>query len=264
MDTRPIGFFDSGLGGLTAVRALRAMLPEENILYFADTGRMPYGGRSREQLRRMARQDLDFVGSFGPKAILVACGTVSSNAPDLLEANPIPSFGVLKASVEALARIPGNGPLGVIATEASIRSGAFQSALAEACPGREILALPCPRFVPLIESGHTDPADPLLREAMDCLAPLKGAELLLLGCTHYGLISPAIRDYLGPGTRLVEASVCAARAVREHLLARDMTGGRGEARYFTSGDPAEFDAAAGSFLGCGDPVASVRVPVMEA
>ena len=125
MDNRPVGIFDSGLGGLTALNALRELLPEENIIYFGDTGRVPYGAKTREQVRRMAVQDLDLVAAYGVKAMIVACGTISSNAPDILDAYPIPAFGVLRAGVAGMSRIPGDGPLGVIATEASIRSGSL-------------------------------------------------------------------------------------------------------------------------------------------
>ena len=264
MDNRPIGIFDSGLGGLTALRALRKLLPEEDILYFADTGRVPYGGRSREQIRRMAVQDLDFMAERGVKAILVACGTISSNAPDLLESYGIPAFGVLKPGVAAMAGTPGDAPLGVIATEASIRSGSFERALQAACPGREILAVPCPSFVPLIESGHTEADDPLLRWAVEnCLAPLKerGAAALLLGCTHYGIIASAIRDYLGE-IALFGAADCGAAVLRDYLESNELTGGQGREHYFTSGSGEEFARKAALFLG--REIDSVEeVPVME-
>ena len=264
MDNRPIGIFDSGLGGLTAVKALRQLLPEEHLIYFADSGRLPYGGRSRSQLRRMARQDLDLMASHGVKAVLVACGTVSSNAPDLLEENAIPTFGVMKASVEAMARLPGTGALGVIATEATIRSGAFEAALRELCPDRPIIALPCPKLVPLIEFGHIRPDDPLLQEAMDDLAPLRGADALLLGCTHYGIVAEAIRQALGPHTRLLEASGCGAEALRDYLVRRDLTGGQGQELFLTSGPAEEFQAAASLFLGRGRAISARRIPPMEA
>ena len=250
MDNRAIGIFDSGMGGLTAMKALQELLPEENIIYFGDTGRVPYGEKSREQIRRMAVQDLDLVASFGIKAALVACGTISSNAPDILEAYPIPAFGVLNAGVAGMRKIGGSGPLGVIATEASIRSGAFARALAEACPGRAIIPVACPDFVPLIESGHFDAEDPAVRAAVArYLAPLRGADAVLLGCTHYGIIAGAIADYLGPDTRLVSASVCAAAQVAQYLIVEHLTGGSGEERLLCSGDAASFGRAAATFLG---------------
>ena len=263
MDTRPVGFFDSGLGGLTAVSAFHREMPEENIIYFGDTGRLPYGAKTREQLRRMAAPDLDLIASGGVKAILVACGTLSSNAPDILDAYPVPTFGVLKAGVAGMSKVPGAGPLGVIATEASVRSGSFERALREACPGREILAVPCPDFVPLIESGH-DSEHPAVREAVArYCAPLRGADAVLLGCTHYGIIGRAIAAYLGPETALVSASVCGAAQVAQYLIVNGLTGGRGEERFLASGDAAEFTLAASTFLGRPMARGAEQAPLME-
>ena len=265
MDNRPIGIFDSGLGGLTSLRALREFLPEENIIYFGDSGRMPYGGKTRSQLRGMARQNLSFISSFGVKAILVACGTLSSNAGDLLAAWPIPTVGVLRSSADWMRHLSGSGPLAVAATAASIRSGGYQAALSEACPGREVLAVACPDFVPLIESGHSGPDDPLVRDAVArYLAPVREAraDALLLGCTHYGLIHDAISDFLGPGTLLVSAAESGAASLCAQLLKTGSTGGSGAVRYYTSGDPSEFSRAAALFLGMDSTAVDVTaVPV---
>ena len=264
MDNRPIGIFDSGLGGLTAVMALRRLMPEENIVYFADSARVPYGEKSREELLVMARQDLDLLASFSAKAIIAACGTVSSNAPHILEGYPLPVCGVLNPGIEAMARVPGRAPLGIIATVASIKAGAFRRALTEKAPGRQIIDLPCPNFVPLIESGHTSPQDPALCRAVEeALAPVKaaGAGALLLGCTHYGIISDAIRDYLGPEVALVSASDCVAEKTCRKLEALGLTGGSGETRYYTSGDAAAFSAAASALLG--QEIHAEHVPAME-
>ena len=167
MDDRPIGIFDSGFGGLTAVRALRAICPEEDIVFFADNGRAPYGGRPLHQLRTMAHQNLSVAASCGAKLIFAACGTLSSNAADILAAYPVPAFGVLDAAVAEIAREESGAPIGVIATEATIRSGAFERALHAACPGRAVYSAACPAFVPLIESGRAEPDDPKLRRAVE-------------------------------------------------------------------------------------------------
>ena len=254
MDSRPIGIFDSGLGGLTALRALRRFLPEENIVYFADSGRMPYGEKSRDQLRCMAEQNFAFISSFGVKAILVACGTMSSTCGDLLDAWPIPAVGVLHSSADWMRRLEGDGPIAVIATEASIRSGSYQKTLKTACPGREIVAVPCPDFVPLIESGHIDPEDKLLRDAVErYLLPVREAkaEALLLGCTHYGIIETAVGNFLGPEVRLVSAAESGAAALCSQLLKGKQTGGSGRTAYYTSGKAEDFSEAAALFLGCG-------------
>ena len=216
MDNRPIGIFDSGLGGLNGLRALRRFLPDENIVYFADSGRLPYGAKSRPQLRGMAKQDLRFLSSFDVKAILIACGTLSSNAGDILAGWPIPTVGVLTSSADWMRRLEGSGPIAVIATEASIRSGSYQSALHEACPTREVVAIPCPDFVPLIESGHCSAEDPAIRDAVSrYLQPAReaGAEALLLGCTHYDIIGDVISRFLGPDITLVSAAASGAAAL---------------------------------------------------
>ena len=198
----------------------------------------------------MAVQDMDFVASFGVKAIVAACGTVSSTAADLLESYRLPVIGVVKAGVSALAGRPGLAA--VIATQASIKSGAYARAFAGAAPGRELMTVACPDFVPLIESGHIAPGDALLQEAAEkYLRPVKeaGVSALLLGCTHYGLIKEAISAVLGPDVELVGAADAAAREIRDHLAANGLTGGTGREEYYTSGSVEEFTAAAAAFLG---------------
>ena len=250
MDNRPIGVFDSGLGGLTALQELRRLMPEENIVYFGDTGRLPYGEKSPEQLRVMAAQDLRLMAEQDVKAILVACGTLSSNTPELLDAFPIPTTGVLVPSIRAMAAVSGEGPLGILATAATIRSGAFERALRAACPGREIIPVPCSKLVPLIEFGHTDPEDPLLQEAAEeYTAQLQDAAAVLLGCTHYGIVEAALRRFLPEKTALISASACGAAAVYELLKQRDLRGGNGEERYLVSGDRESFTASAQQLLG---------------
>ncbi len=249
MDARPIGVFDSGFGGLTAVRALRALLPEEDIVFFADAGHAPYGGRPIEELRRFSVNNLSFLTAHGVKAILAACGTVSSVAPDLLAASEIPAIGVLNATAEALHRLPDTGPVGLIATEATIRSGRFAAALA--CE-HEVIPVACPLFAPLVEQGHTRRDDPQLLAAIDSyLRPLRdaGIRTLVLGCTHYGLIDDALRDYLGADVAILEASRCAAEQLCEQLDRKAPSGKRGTLRCYTTGESAVFAHYAPLFLG---------------
>lgn len=251
MNNKPIGVFDSGLGGLTAVRELRRIMPNENIIYFGDTGRMPYGGRPKEQIRTIARQNIAFAESFGVKAILAACGTISSNAPDILSANATYAVGVLTPGAQELAAT-GKKRLGVIATKTSIESGAFQAELKGLCPDAEVTALPCPEFVPMIESGHIDADDALVADVVRrTLEPMKnaGVEALLLGCTHYGIIAEAISRYL-PETVLVAASDASARALCAYLTEHDaLSDDRGSDRYFTSGSTEDFVNLAPVLLG---------------
>lgn len=267
MDNRPIGFFDSGIGGLTAVAALKKILPAENIIYFGDTGRCPYGTRTREELQKMARQNLEFLSSFGCKAILAACGTVSANCRDLLDTYQIPVFNVLEPSAKKMAETAGSRPLAVLATDASIRSGAFQKAVAELCPEpREVMGIPCQDFVALSEGGHTDKNDPLLAEAVErYLGPAreKNASAVLLGCTHFGIIADAISAFMGKETELVSASQCAAEALAAYLKQNQLEGTGASSLYYTSGETAQFDRMAAVILGREYSAESVYVPPKE-
>lgn len=252
MDLRPIGIFDSGLGGLTAVTALRELLPEENIIYFGDTARMPYGTKSVPVLRKLAQQDMELVAGYGVKAMIAACGTISSTAPEVLARFPIPVFNVVDAAVDKMAGIPGDSPLGVIATQTSIKSGVFAGKIAGLCPGREIIALPCQDFVRIIEAGHTEPSDPVVTECVEAsLAPLKGKGIsaLLLGCTHFGFLAEAISAYLGEDVELVSASRCAAESLAAYLSENGLTGGGRTVKYITSGGREQFVSLSSRLLG---------------
>ena len=253
MDNRPIGIFDSGLGGLTAVRVLRRLMPNENIIYFADTGRMPYGGRSRAQIRQIAVQNIAFAEKHGVKAILAACGTISSNAPDILSANRIKTVGVLAPGAKELAET-GHKRLGVIATKCSVESGAFQRELLRLRPDAEVTALACPEFVPMIERGRYTANDAEVRKTVaETLRPLKeaGVEALLLGCTHYGLIAEAISDYLGRDVELIGAADASARVLKAYIEAENMQADGGDEQYYTSGSVEDFTALAPIMLGYG-------------
>ena len=254
MDNRPIGVFDSGLGGLTAADTLRQKLPRENIIYFGDSGRMPYGGRSREELRTIARQNIAFLRRFDVKAILIACGTISTNVLEEVQAScAVPVFGVLQPAVEATAAATG-GAVGVIATQAATDSGAYVRALLAQDPALRITAVACPKFAPMVEAGHFGRTDPeVVRHVREYLAPIAAAaaDTLILGCTHYSLLVPALRDYLGDGVRLVDAGASAADALICRLEAENLLAGQkcGTETYYTSGDPDQFAASAALFLG---------------
>lgn len=253
MDNRPIGIFDSGLGGLTVVRVLRRLMPDENIIYFADTGRMPYGGRSRSQIRRIAVQNIAFAEQKGVKAILAACGTISSNAPDILAESRVKAVGVLAPGVRELAET-GLTKLGVIATQCSIESGAFQKELLRLRPDAEVTALACPDFVPMIENGKYKASDAAVRSIVaESLEPLRkaGVQALLLGCTHYGLIAEAISDYMGKDVELIAAADASARALSAYLKDKDMQADGGFEQYYTSGSTENFSALAPLMLGYG-------------
>ena len=256
LDQRPIGVFDSGLGGLTAVRALRALLPEEDIVYFGDTGRVPYGTRSRETIIKYARQDVAFLRTFDLKAIVIACGTVSTTAIDILSSeNPIPVLGVVEPAALAAAKRTTNGRIGLIGTQASIRSGAYERYIHTANPAAQVKAAACPLFVPLVENGRFRPGDIVIETVTaEYLAPLReaGVDTLVLGCTHYPLLEAVIGNYMGPEVALINAGAEGARAVaqaleKEEALARRTAPGR--CRYFVSDRVEDFAQLASLFLG---------------
>lgn len=252
MNNKAIGVFDSGLGGLTAVKVLRKLMPEENIIYFGDTGRMPYGVRPVDEIRLIARQNIAFIESLGVKAMLAACGTISSNAQDILNDNETKIIGVLTPGAEELAET-GRKRLGVIATATSISSGAFEREIKRFAPAADVTAIPCPGFVPLIESGHFEKDDPAVREVVQkTLLPLreKKVEAVLLGCTHYGIIADAIGDYLGSDVVLVGAADASARALCAYLTENGMLAenNAGES-YYTSSSVSDFEKLAPVMLG---------------
>ncbi len=267
MDQRPIGVFDSGLGGLTAVRELRRLLPGEDLIYFGDTGRVPYGTKSRETILRYARQDVAFLRSFDLKAVIVACGTVSANAlTELTAENDLPIFGVVGPAARAAVAATKNKRVGLIGTAASIRSAAYEREIARLDPAVEVYANPCPLFVPLVENGRFRAGDKVAELVVEeYLAPIRdaGVDTLVLGCTHYPLLARLIGDFMGPGAALIDTgAACAAHAARtladQGLLARRETG---RCRYFVSDATGDFARLAGIFLGepVGDSVEQVEI-----
>ena len=254
MDQRPIGVFDSGSGGLTAVREIRSILPSENIIYFGDTSRVPYGGRSPEILLRYARQDVRFLRSFDVKALLVACGTVSTNAlPVLAAESDIPILGVVEPACAAAAAATRNKKVGLIATAASVRSGAYERTLAAMDSAITVYARACPLFVPLVENGRFRPGDTVIETvAREYLTPLRdtGIDTLILGCTHYPLLTEVIADVMGSSVTLIDSGASAARALRQTLSDKDLLAQRasGTLTLYASDQPQDFGTLAPQFL----------------
>ena len=254
MDTRPIGVFDSGLGGLTAVRVLRRILTGEDLIYFGDTARVPYGGRSRETLLKYARQDLRFLRSFDLKAVLIACGTISTTSLDVLQGeNDLPIVGVVEPTCRRALAVTKNRRVGMIATLASVRSGAYEAALRRD-PEVEVLCRPCPLFVPLVENGRFRPGDVVIETvAREYLAPLLewGADTLILGCTHYPLLEEVLSGLCGPGVTLVSAGEESAFELKRLLTAQGLRApadSRGEAEFYVSDRAEDFEGVASLFL----------------
>lgn len=255
MDGRPIGVFDSGLGGLTAVRVLRRILPEEDLVYFGDTARVPYGGRSRETLLKYSRQDLRFLRSQDLKAVLIACGTVSTTSLETLQAeNDLPIVGVVEPTCRRALSVSRNRRVGMIATLASVRSGAYEAMLRRLDPSVEVLCRPCPLFVPLVENGRFRKGDVVIETvAREYLTPLLewGVDTLILGCTHYPLLEEIIADICGPEVTLVSAGEESAFELKRLLNDRDLRNDRqrqGEVKFYVSDRAEDFEQTASVFL----------------
>ena len=256
MDNRPIGVFDSGLGGLTAVRRLADVLPHETIIYFGDTGRVPYGTRSKETIYRYATQDVRFLRTFDLKAIVIACGTVSSIAlSPLMEQEQLPIFGVVVPTATRAAQVTRNGRIGIIATPATIKTGAYERVIARCNPEAALFTKPCPLFVPLVENGRTRPGDIVIETvAAEYLAPLKeqGVDTLILGCTHYPLLTEVIQNFMGPEVTLLDSGAEVADQVGRYLTRHDLAadpGRTGTHRWYVSDSVESFHDLASIFLG---------------
>ena len=255
MDSRAIGVFDSGLGGLTAVSALRELLPGEDVVYFGDTGRVPYGTRSAETIFRYAAQDVRFLLGHELKCIVVACGTVSSVAlPRLLEMTDIPILGVIEPAVRAAVRATKNGRIGVVGTSATIRSGTYREGLLAANPGLEIISKPCPLLVPLVEDGRFSEGFTVTELLVEeYVSPLlkQNIDTLILGCTHYPLLTGIFSKLCGPDVALINPGYEAVSALRELLSENDALRGGGPAcgeHYYVSDSEQQFLQYAEMFL----------------
>jgi len=255
MDNKPIGVFDSGLGGLTAVKELLKIMPHENIVYFGDTGRVPYGTRSRETIIKYAQQDAAFLKSNHVKMIVAACGTVSSVADHLGDNLGVPFTGVLKATVIAAAAASKNKRVGVIGTTATIRSGSYRRELKAIDPEIEVCERDCPLFVPLVENGYIDDDEEVTRlVAQRYLTPLRdaGIDTLIMGCTHYPIIRHIIAEVMGSGVRLIdsgrETALYCNEILKEQGLVCDSKN-EGSCSFFVSDRVEGFSQLAGIFLG---------------
>lgn len=250
MDSRAIGVFDSGLGGLCSVRELEKLLPKEHIIYFGDTGRVPYGTKSEEIIKKYAAQDVRFLLSHNVKAVLAACGTVSSVALDgLRDAFDVPVFGVIDGAAERASSLSKNRKIAVIGTEATIGAGVFERRLKE--KGAETLGVACPLFVPLVECGFSSGDEITSLACEKYLSPIRdfGADTVILGCTHFPIIAEAIGKCL-PGVTLVNPAKEAANLLSEELLLRNMLSRDGDGtEYYVSDEPKRFDAVAKIFIG---------------
>ncbi len=224
MSDRPIGIFDSGIGGLTVAREILAALPAEPIVYFGDTARVPYGTKSAETVLRYAREAAEWLVAQDAKALVIACNTATAHASaQLAQELPIPVLGVIEPGARAAVAATRTGRIGVIGTAGTIASGAYDRAVRRLRPDARVYAQACPLFVPLVEEGWS--SHPVAtRVAEEYLAPLHGmdVDVLILGCTHYPLLKPVLQELLGPAVTLVDSGRETARDLARLLTDRDL------------------------------------------
>ena len=257
MDTRPIGVFDSGVGGLTVVKQIMKVMPHENIVYFGDTARVPYGTKSKEAVTKYSKQNVRFLLSKGVKAIIVACNTASSNSMDAMrEAFDVPIFGVVVPGVEEAVQATKNKKIGIIATPATIKSGSFEQRLKMFDKDIEIVSQGCPQLVTLVQDGYIDEDNFVTNNVCkEYLAPIKafGVDTLILGCTHFPIISKIIQNIMGDDVKLIDAGYETALEVKKVLktLNLERTKPRDLVEYYVTSEPENFDQVANIFLGDG-------------
>ena len=253
-DNRPIGIFDSGVGGLTVFKEVASLLPEEDVVYFGDTARLPYGTRSRKTIVRYARECADFLMAEGAKIIVVACNTASSVAVEHLRTSlDVPVVGVVEAGAREGLRETRTKRIGVIGTRATVRSGSYRKAIHALDEAAIVVSRSCPLFVSLVEEGWTD--DAVTREvARRYLGFVRAARVdtLVLGCTHYPVLREVITETVGAKVRLVDSGKGVARYVRTVLTKEGIRSGRrGRAgyRFYVSDEPGRLTELSKRFIG---------------
>jgi glutamate racemase len=254
MSDRPVGIFDSGIGGLTVARAIYDRLPHESTIYFGDTARVPYGPKSPETVRRYSLEILQWLLEQDVKAVVIACNTSTAHALDALQdASPVPVIGVIEPGASAATAASRGGTIGVIGTAGTIASNAYARAIHRIAPAATVEQRPCPLFVPLVEEGWFEhPAAELI--ATDYLAPLRerGTDVLVLGCTHYPLLRPLLQRVMGPGVRLIDSGEATAEALETTLRSSGIgaaDGGDPQHRFAVSDDEARFRQVGSRFIG---------------
>lgn len=251
MDNRYIGVFDSGLGGLSAVKEIMEILPNENVIYFGDTGRVPYGTRAKDTILKYVQSDINFLLNFDIKAIVVACGTASAVAvPELKDKYDIPIIDVLSPTVKKAADMTKNGKICVLGTSGTINSGKFSSSLLEIDSKFEIVSKACPMFVPLVENGYINSeitsaiANEYLQEAKSV-----GVDTIILGCTHFPLISNTISDIMGEGVSLINPGKAVAEYLKDYLTNNNMLANtKAKYEFYVSDRPQGFAKLGSMFL----------------
>ncbi|MCR5208032.1 MAG: glutamate racemase, partial [Eubacterium sp.] len=246
---------DSGLGGLSTVRAIKSLMPNEDIVYFGDTGRVPYGTRSNETIETYTAQDIKFLERHSCKMIVVACGTVSTVASGIIDKLSEPATGIAKPSAAAAAKATKNGKIGIMGTSATVNSGVFESEIRRINPEAETVAVACPLLVSLVENNWIAEDDEVTLAAVKrYLKPITdaGCDTVILGCTHFPLLIPIISKITGEGVMLIDSGLEEAKHVKRVLEENSIENSasrKGEYKYFVSDRPQNFYTAANTLLG---------------
>ena len=253
MNNKSIGVFDSGLGGLTAVKQIMQELPNENIIYFGDTGRVPYGTRSRDTILKYTRGDIRFLKTFDVKVIVIACGTASSAAlPMIKDEFDVPIVGVIDAAVYAAVRATKNKKIGVIGTSGTIKSGEYEKQINDYDSEMQVFSKACPMFVPLVENGYfdTEVTRLIVEEYLEGIRA-EGVDTLILGCTHYPLLEKVISEYMGDGVTLINSGAEVAKYLKKKLddeMSHSDKIDEYQYRYYVSDDISSFEELGSIFL----------------
>lgn len=252
-DSRPIGIFDSGVGGLTVADKVQKILPGEDIIYFGDTARVPYGTKSKETITKFSVENVEFLMKHNVKIVLVACNTASSLSLNFLKrCFRVPIIGVIEPGARAAAGSTRNNRIGVIGTSATISSQAYEKAIKKIRPGVRVFTQSCPLFVPLVEEGWTENpvADAVARTYLKKLKS-SNIDTLIMGCTHYPMLKSVIQKVMGRPVFLIDSAVEVAKEARQLLDASGLLSGRrtkGECKYLVSDEPARFVRMGEKFL----------------
>lgn len=256
MSTLPIGMFDSGVGGLTVLKAVHSLLPGENLVYLGDTARLPYGAKSTQTIVRYTLAAAGKLLEYGPKLLVIACNTATAAAlPTLAESfAPVPVLGVVEPGAEAAVSATRTGRIAVIGTESTIAGGAYERAIRARMPEAQIIARACPLLVPMAEEGWVDGAEAetvAKRYLGDIFAPAQAPDTLLLGCTHFPLFEPLLRKLVGGKVVVVDSARSTAKAVRQALEQKcllNVNQQPGTMRFLTTDNVARFAHAGKLFL----------------
>jgi len=252
--SQAIGVFDSGVGGLTVMQHITKVMPNEHVVYFGDTYRVPYGGKSAETIIRYSIENAIFLMGHNIKALVIACNTASSCALEKLQQIfNIPVIGTIHPAAAQAVKVTVNGRIAILGTKATVNSGVFQKAICASLPNAEVICVPCPLFVPLAEEGFiTHPATRLIVKDYLSILKDKNIDTLILGCTHYPLLRTIIAEELDPTIQIVDSAFTCSAAIdlllNEHQLA-NKSSLKPDYKYFVSDDPERFRKVGEMFLG---------------